>query len=59
MTPETPREPLPDGAGPELRKLAADVDDALHRMDGEVEQIDADVRKLEQIEQEMRRKALP
>jgi hypothetical protein len=57
MSPEKPGEQLPHEASPELRKLAADVDDTLQRVDGDIEQIESDVQKIEQIEQDLKRKS--
>jgi hypothetical protein len=69
MNPDKADEPAPDevgrklhelangaeGAGPELRKRAAEAEEILHRMEWEVEQIGSDVRDLEKIEEQMRR----
>jgi hypothetical protein len=56
MNPEKPSEPfpLPEGASPELRKLAAEADDILKRMEDDGEQIEADVQKIEKVEKDLR-----
>jgi hypothetical protein len=54
MNPEKPSERLPDDASPEVRKLAAEADETLQRMEEEVQQIESDVEKIERIEKEMR-----
>ena len=49
--------PGAEDTGP-LRKLAAEADATLQQMQDEVEQIESDVEKIEQIEKEMRRDSL-
>jgi hypothetical protein len=58
MNPEKTSERLPEDAGPELRKLAAEADDILQKMEDEGEQIESDVEKIEKIEKELRRDSL-
>lgn len=58
MNPEKPAESSPHEAAPGSGRPEAEADAALRRFDDGIERIEADVQKIESMEEELRRKSL-